>query len=122
MYARKTKSIKEKKERRQRKRRNMTEAEESSRGVSELSITAGNRMACSEATRRVRKGMEMRSYCFPAANKCTLNLSNEVRNRFMIDSEVSAGRIKTQEMMREMLAWRLQMRSLERAGEKTRKH
>lgn len=43
----------------------MTAVEESSRGVSELSITAENRMACSEATRRVRSGMEMRGYSFP---------------------------------------------------------
>lgn len=63
MYARKTKSIKGKR-REDRKRRNMTEAEESSRGVSELSITAENWMASSEATCRVRSGMEIRRYCF----------------------------------------------------------
>lgn len=60
MYARKTKSIKRKRKGGNRRRRNMTEVEESRRGVSELSITAGIRMARSRATCRVKCGMEMR--------------------------------------------------------------
>lgn len=75
MYARKTKSIKGKR-REDRQSRNMTEAEESSQGVSKLSIIGENRMSCSEATVRIKSGIEMRSYLLPVANKCTLNFSN----------------------------------------------
>lgn len=61
MYSRKTKSIKRKRKGGNRRRRNMTEVEESRRGVSELSITVGIRMARSGATCRVKCGMEMRT-------------------------------------------------------------
>lgn len=63
MYARETKRIKRKR-REDRERRNMTEAEKSSQGVSELSITAEKPISCSEVGWRVRSEMEMRSNCF----------------------------------------------------------
>lgn len=66
------------KRREDRQSRNMTEAEESSQGVSKPSIIGENRMSCSEATVRIKSVKKSRNeeLLLPVANKCTLNFSN----------------------------------------------